>query len=390
MEHNSGANVLGRWTHSFSEESQLTLQAYFDHVQQGDGYGGEIRNTSDIDLQYRFALGTRNDIVCGAGYRSTDIEETPSVNLIWTPESRGLQLGNVFAQDDITLVQDRLHFTLGSKLEYNSLIGFELEPSARLLWTPTEHQAVWAAVSRATETPSLFFLGARLNEAAAPSGPPPSPAILIATLGNPNLAAETLVSYELGYRIEPVKKLSFDAAAFYNVYGNVIGDTPNAPQFETSPAPPHELVSSTWQNLDSGDTYGTELSAHWQAAEHWSLTASYSFVHVQLQPDSALDSTSPQQQFQIRSYVDLPYHLEFNGALYYVDQISPPSGAATASIPSYFNLDLGLVWHASKSVEIGIWGKDLIQSEHAEFASQESQLITEIPRSVMATFTSHF
>jgi iron complex outermembrane recepter protein len=64
-----GANVLGRWTHIFTPDSQLAVQTYFDHVEQGDGFGEEYRNTLDVDAQYRFALGTRNVMVLGGGYR---------------------------------------------------------------------------------------------------------------------------------------------------------------------------------------------------------------------------------------------------------------------------------------------------------------------------------
>jgi len=387
-EHNSGGNVLGRWTHTFSEDSEITLQTYYDHVQQGDGFGEEFRNTFDVDLQHRFALGPRNDIVWGAGYRYAEIDNTPSFDLTWTPESVGLQLGNVFLQDDITLVRNRLHFTLGSKFEYNSLIGLEIEPSVRLLWTPTTQQTVWAAVSRATRTPALFNLDGRLNEAAFPSGPPPAPPVLVSLLGNPNLEAENLTAYELGYRIEPIERLSFDATAFYNVYGNLITEVPNATVFEGG----HLLISSTWQNLDSGETYGVELSAQWQVLDCWRLAASYTFLHMQLGPDTSFppESSSPQEQFQIRSYLDLPHNMEFNGAIYYIDQISTQSGATMVTIPSYVKLDLGLTWRPIKSLEIAIWGKDLLDNQHAEFPSQETTLITEIPRSVMARITWHF
>jgi iron complex outermembrane receptor protein len=389
-EYNSGANVLGRWTHTFSEDSQLTLQMYFDHVQQEDGFGDEILNAFDVDLQHRFALGARNDFVWGAGYRYTDIEETPSFYLTFNPETEDLHLENVFAQDDITLVRDRLHFTLGSKFEHNDLTGSEIEPSARLLWTPAGNQTVWAAVSRATQTPALAVRNGLFNVAAAPSGPSPSPPILVSILGNQNLQAETLVAYELGYRVEPVRRLSFDATAFYNVYGDVITEVPNVTEFEASPAPPHLLVSDTWQNSDSGESYGAELSAQWQVADFWRWMASYSFLHMQLRPNPTADSGSPQQQFQIRSYLDLPHHVEFNGALYYVDQIRVQSGSGMAPIASFIKLDLGITWHPIKSLEIGIWGKNLLDGGHPEFGSLETSLITEIPRSVMGTITWRF
>ena len=386
-EDNSGGNILGRWTHTFSEESQLTLQMYFDDSRQGDGVGEGTLDTFDVDLQHRFALGTRNDIVWGGGYRETEVKNSPSFFLTFNPEAQNLQLANVFAQDDITLVRDHLHLTLGSKLEHNDLTGFEIDPSARLLWTPSGNQTIWAAVSRATQTPALAE-HARFNVAS--EQPPAGPPVLVSILGNPNVQSETLLAYEVGYRIKPAPRLSFDLAAFYNVYGNVTTEAPIPASFEVSPAPPHVLVGSMWEDINSGATYGTEASARWEPVDFWRLMASYTFLHMQLEPLTSPNLTNPQQQFQIRSYLDLPYHLEFNSALYYTDQISPLSGGTPSYIPAYFEWDAGLVWRPSKSLEIGLWGKNLLDKEHAEFGSQESTLLTEIPRSVLGKITWHF
>lgn len=41
-------------------------------------------------------------------------------------------------------------------VEQNDLTAFEIQPTGRLLWTPTQDQTVWAAVSRAVRTPTLF------------------------------------------------------------------------------------------------------------------------------------------------------------------------------------------------------------------------------------------
>ncbi len=62
-EYNQGGNILGHWTRDFSDSAQLTLQTYFDHVEQGNGDGIEYLNTYDVDVQDRFALGSRNDFL---------------------------------------------------------------------------------------------------------------------------------------------------------------------------------------------------------------------------------------------------------------------------------------------------------------------------------------
>ena len=62
---------------------------------------------------------------------------------------------SAFLQDTLTLIPDRVKLTLGSKLEYNSLTQFELEPSARLIYTADERNLFWGAILRAVRTPGL-------------------------------------------------------------------------------------------------------------------------------------------------------------------------------------------------------------------------------------------
>ena len=199
IDHNEGGNVLGRWTHDFSETSQLTLQMYYDHMRQEDAPIIIRNETYDFDLQHRFALGERQDIVWGLGYRYQDEHATTNFCVSLTPAVSHHQVFSAFVQDEITVVQDRLHLTIGSKFEHNDFTGFEVQPSARLAWTPTEKQTVWAAVSRAVRTPAAVDLYIRQNRSAfqPPSGPP----ILISVFGNPDFKSEELLAYELGYRV---------------------------------------------------------------------------------------------------------------------------------------------------------------------------------------------
>jgi iron complex outermembrane receptor protein len=389
-EYNQGGNILGRWTRNFSDSAQMTLQSYFDHVEQNDGYGIEYLNTYDIDLQDRFSLGSWNDFVWGTGYRYQAVDDTPTFELSFTPPTQHIRLFNIFGQDDIKVVPDRLHLILGSKLEDNSLVQWEWEPNGRLLWTPTENQTIWAAVSRPTRTPSHFELDARLN-AAASQPAPSSPPALVSFFGDHHDTAEKLLAYEVGYRVAPTKNLSFDITGFYNVYEHLIIDVANPTAIETRPSPPHLLLSSTYENMGSGDTYGVELSSQWRVVENWRLTASYSWLGTRLTAaTSSFEGQSPSQQFQIRSYLDLPYHLELNGAIYFVDRSHSPDPTGLDEIPAYVRLDLGLIWSPRKWLEFGVWGRNLQQSEHVEFSSQQIPALTEVARSVLAKVTARF
>ena len=369
----------------------MTVQTYYDHSRQDDAPITLTTDTFDFDLQHRFRLGERNDIVWGVGYRYQVENITTNFFVTVTPQHSDQQVFSAFVQDEITVVQDRLHLTLGSKIEHNDFTGFEVQPSGRLSWTPTEHQTVWAAVSRAVRTPSPLDRGIRQNRSVFQ--PPFSPPILVSAFGNPDFKSEELLAYELGYRVEPIKPLSLDAAVFYNVYDHLRNFVQGAPQFEASPAPPHVLIPLTADNSMSGETYGAEFLAEWRATGNWKLIASYTLLQMHLHPNisgASANDDSPQNQFQLRSYLDLPHNVQLNGAVYYVDQIKPLLGAAETRIPSYVRLDLGLTWRPTKTLEIGIWGQNLLDNQHPEFTSYKTTVLTEIPRSVLGKITWHF
>ncbi len=390
IDHNSGANVLGRWAHSFSESSMLTLQAYYDHFKQEQIQATEVADTVDIDAQHQFALGEYNSIMWGLGYRHLADQFSPGFFVSWNPAQHEEQLYSTFVQDEVTLLPDRFKVTVGSKFEHNDYTGFEIQPSARLLWTPTEKQTLWAAVSRAVRTPSRSDLNQRVNLQVFPPSPPNPLPVLVSSFGNPNLGSEVLIAYELGYRIELTRQCSLDLAGFFNDYDNLIAPVVGTPGFEASPAPPHILIPSTYDNIGRAQTYGIELSGRWNVTGNWHVTANYTWFDVRAGANPPLVQSSPEQQVQLTSAVDLPGNLEWNTAVYYVDQIESPNILGQTHIPAYLRLDMGLVWHPTKYLEIGLWGQNLLQDRHAEFASYKTSIITEIPRSVMGTISLRF
>jgi iron complex outermembrane receptor protein len=379
--HDFGGYVLGRWTHQFSELSSLTLQSYYDHFKQEQVGTSETRDTFDIDAQMRFQLPLRNDILMGMGYRLTEDEfpNTAPANfyLSWVPPTKHDQVYSAFVQDDITFVPRRFVVTVGSKFEHNDYTGFEVQPSIRMLWTPSDKQTVWGAVSRAVRTPSRYETGARVNYSVFPTATPPFLG-LNRLSGNANADSETLVSYELGYRIEPAKRWSIDIAGFYNQYDDLLRFVPGT-NFIQGPV---MVFPQTIQNSGSAETWGTELSVQWKVFDNWRLLAGYSFLHVNLNPNDRAFQGNPAHQVQLRSYLDLPHNLQLNTAVYYVDELVAETGLTTTTIPAYVRLDLGLVWHPTKSLEIGVWGQNLLQDRHAEFPSLKSSVQTEIPRGV--------
>ena len=387
-DHEDGWNVLSRWTHDFSEKSQFSVQGYVDNCKEEYLSGAERHTTLDLDAQHRFALGEHNDVMWGLGYRYTHFNLPHNFLEDFNPNIRNDQLVSGFVQDEVTLIPDRLKVTGGTKLEHNDYTGFEVEPSGRIAWTPTDKQTVWAAISRAVRTPAIYNTTAQVNEPIVPAPPSPVP-VYISLFPNPGLHSESLIAYELGYRIEPAKNLSVDLATFYNVYDDLIVYVPGTPFFDNNPTP-HTVVPVNTANAGHGNTYGGELSIQWQPFDRWRLIGSYSLFQTSLRPKSGFTDSAPEHQFQIRSYVNLTRTLEFNSFLSYQDRIVSTELFQPQSIPSYVRLDLGMVWHPKPWLELGLWGQNLLQDSHQEFPGETTLIRTEVPRSVLAKITCTF
>jgi len=362
-ERTDGGNLLGRWTHSFSSSSDLQVQAYFDRTERETIIFGDYLNTYDIDVQHRFALGGRNDIVWGGGYRVYDdrMQNTPTIS--FNPEHQTTELFSAFVQDEITLVEDRLRLTLGAKIEHNDYTGFDFQPNGRLLWTPTERQSFWGAVSRAVRTPAEVEENAIINNVLKP-GPGGVDAQLE---GNPNFESEVVNAFELGYRVQLWTNVSLDLATYYNVYQHLRSEEQGTPTISGF----NEYIPVTFGNELHGDAYGVEVAPTWQVADFWRLRPAYTLLKLHVGDESGgadttsaamMEGESPQQQFSLRSSWDLPYNVTFDVTVRYVDRLT------YFGINSYVAGDARLAWRPSKNWEIALVGQNIGNAHHAEFA----------------------
>jgi iron complex outermembrane recepter protein len=383
--HNFGGHLLGRWTRVFSPASQLAVQAYFDRFHHGDGDITETRTTFDLDVQHRFPVGERHDVVWGFGSRTTEDRLAPTFYLSFDPERARERFHSAFLQDEITLVPQRLKFTLGSKFEYTKHAGLQAQPSGRLLWTPVAGQTIWTSVSRAIRIPSRYDRDARLNSGVFQ--PPSSPPILVALISEKDAKPETLNAFEFGYRIEPHRRLSVDVAAFYNRYAGIFTYVPGAIQMEATPEPAHLLFPLYFKNAVSGETYGSEVSMQWRATDRLKFVASQSWLRMRLQPDETPEAQNPRRQFGLRSYLDLTHTVQLTMAAYYSAGITAPVADDKAQIDSMLRLDVGISWRPRSGLELGVWGQNLLDPQHAEFGSFKTHALTEVPRSILGRVT---
>jgi iron complex outermembrane receptor protein len=357
-------NVLARWRRQFSSTSELQVQAYYDRALRHvpSSYGDDLR-TFDFELQHHFMWGDRNQIVWGLTYR---VEHDSFENDVFAldPADRTLRRPGGFVQDEIALLPDKLHLTVGTKVEDNEYTGAEWQPSARLAWRFNENSLLWGAVSRAVRTPS------RIDRDLANRTRPPF------TEGNDGFESEKLVAYEMGVRVQPLHALSGALSTYYNDYHDLRS-------FEPQPGPFTPLVFS---NLLRGNTYGAELTADYQPGERWRLSAGYTYLHINLtlEPQShdpiggSLESRDWNHQAFLRGTVTLPGNLELDGALRRIGELD------TLSVPPYTELDVRLGWRLTPSLDLSLNGHNLLHDSHGEFGPPGRLLIE---RSVFAFIT---
>ena len=385
----SGGNLLSRWTHTYQNGSQSRLQLYYDHTERSDEVwtGGAIQNTFDLDFDHRFEWGERQEIVWGLGDRVYKDNKELILASSFEPQRRTLNFFTGFVQDEIRLVPDRLSLFAGTKVEHNNYTGWELQPSGRLVWSVAQRQTIWAAVTRAVRTPTR--VDHDLRSIVAPVGLLNFPLSGTEVFGNPNVESEVENAYELGYRIQPIERLAFDLAAFYNQYERLISFRTIG--LNTGVNPP--LIQLLTQNEFEGETYGGEIAAQWQATSWWRLRPSYTLLQVELTPKAgSLDTAptqqeggSPQQQFAFRSQMDLPRHFELDAGVRYVDQLQ------SMNIPSYIALEVRLGWRPTKNLELAVVGQNLAEARHAEFRTLNAPAqVQEVERSVYGKVTWRF
>jgi iron complex outermembrane recepter protein len=356
-----GGNILGRWTHDLDGGSSLIAQAYIDVAQRRQFTLKDRRTSFDFDLQYDLPDLDRHDIIAGFRYRYTDSRLTETQIITFDDSERHDQLFSAFVQDKITLEPERWFLTLGSKFEHNDYTGFEMQPSARLLWTGDD-QAAWASISRAVRVPSWLEHDLTVVTGVIPPGTIPGIVfpVKVELQPSPAFESEELVAYELGYRQQVTPSLSFDIAAFYNDYDSLATLTLLPPSFDFPPL--HIVLPVAMTNLTRGQTYGFELVGAWRAAPNLNFSAAYSLLEIELHgPPSATainseigERQSPQQQFNLRAQWDIDERFALDSTVYYVDEV--PAFA----LDSYVRWDARIGWRVADGVQLELVGQDLL------------------------------
>ncbi|MFP7755626.1 TonB-dependent receptor plug domain-containing protein [Thermodesulfobacteriota bacterium B35] len=387
----SGMNLLGKWDHRISDTAAASLQVYYDHTRRSEVFITQTHDTLDLDFQHQFQPLPDHDLIWGLGYRLVRDDFDNSFMVSFLPDSRSLNLLSAFLQDEIQLLPDTLRLILGSKFEHNDYTGFEVQPTARLVWRVNGQTTFWGAVSRAVRTPSRLEADSSIISQIF-SLPPDFTPTVSRVHGNDDFTSEDLIAWELGYRVQPRDNISLDISMFYNDYDNL--------QTFEQVDPTMPLADSVFGNRMSARTWGLEMSLDWRPLEWWRLQGNYSFLDVSASldddsrdlstSDQVVEGSSPKHQFSLRSMMDLGHGFCLDLWLYHIGELEKSSYSWTGLVPGYTSFNARLAWRPVDRVEISLVGQNLNHGRHLEFIGENLYQETEVERSLYAMVRLNF
>lgn len=359
------------------EDTGWSLQAYYMRDNRVSGNGSQFdRDTAELDWRHRFRWGGRDEheLIWGLAYHLDAYESEDGTNFTVRPRNRELHKVSGFVQDTWTLVDDRLYFMIGSKFEHNDRTGYEVQPSARLWWTPDERQTFWAAASRPVRVPDASDDDLALTIALF-DFPGPGPILALRIVGDDRNQSEQVTTLEAGYRVRLSDEVVLDFAGFYSRYDNLITTMPIG-----------GIGDMVLSNAGHADSYGGEASLVWNPTDRVRFETCYSLVQVDFGPGaSGLSNQAPRHQAKgVLSY-QVTDEFELNTAAYYMD--NPPN---SPGIDSYIRLDAGVTWRPTDDLELSVWAQHLLDPHHPEGTDSSQAGVVEVPRSVYVQATWRF
>ncbi len=387
----SGGNMLSRWHHTLSSTSDFSLQLYYDTTTRTEGFVDQERDNIDIEFQHHFATGDRHDIIWGIRYRYIYNDYTDLWITDIDPSNRHDDLYSAFIQDEISLWDDQVHLTLGSKFEHNDYTGIEVQPSARLMWSVTSKHKLWGAVSKAVRTPSHAEADAVISSfafAPPPDAPPLPPGVPVVfnIVGNDDYDSEELIAYELGYRFIPAKRVSLDMTLFYNQYDKLRGFENQTPYFTGTTLNQDALVV----NKTKGNAYGAEVSMVVKVSDFFKCDLAYSFFDTDITEQIGgffKHQVSARGQFSLTDTLNLDVWFR------YADDTAVNnvlSGYGLYKIDDYVTMDVRLGWDITPEIELTLVGQNLLEESHLETVQEAFGMPTEVKRSFYGKLTYRF
>lgn len=361
----SSGFLSGNWQHFLSDALEQRGSASYSLTEMDMGdYGNARYDVLNISEVFQYASLTGHDITGGIEFQYSSFDENTTDPLFGGNEDAANRY-SVFFNDEIDICNDVLFLTIGTELEYSDNTDFQWQPTLRLRWTPQPKQTWWVAVSRAIRTPSYGELYGETTRGVRPEEVDDSYVTVL--LGNEDLEAVRLYSWELGWRYTVSHALSWDATAYYNEYSHLATleqqSTPVVYQYDGEE---YTIYPLEFADTRDGQTCGAELAVAIHPVAPWSLKLAYTVEYSHFDDtDESGDSpflygSYPHNQCSALSIWNVTPRFIFSQWLRYIDNDTE------GNLPAYFDLNLNMVWDISRYWDISLSGEHLLSPDIQE------------------------
>jgi iron complex outermembrane recepter protein len=406
MPHDAG-HLRAKISGVTDSDLEWSLAGYVEQYKTFLGHVGHRwkRDEYDIDFRANKPLGDSHHLAFGLAVRHMDFEVEDVVTPPWNfpiidtisgtsiPSSMVpasvpiLNYGenptnfdrfSAFFQDSYEF-SDGLMLSAGAKLEESDLAGSGVQPGARLSWALNDYNVLWSAYSRAYRTPSLVERYTQVSYARiwVPTDPadPLNPAkgfwMNQSFPGNSSLEKEETDAFEVGWRSQPWIDFTVELSLYHYNTSNAIFSGP--PIYEA-----HDVKTS-----------GGELIFDYRPFRYWTLKGGTS---RSISKKEGIETDNfPKTLANLSSHIRLRDDLTFAQNFYYAASRTIPSAYNPIFIPAHLRMDLGFVWRPDESLEVGFFGRDLLDPHHSENMYQDLELEpARVERSFLLSITKRF
>ncbi len=407
MPHDAG-HLRAKLSGVTDSDLEWTLAGYAEQYKTFLGHVGRRweRKEYDLDFKANKPIGDRHHLSFGFGARHMDFDiedvvtppwDFPTIDTIpgtFIP-STGIPTSDItildhgdsptkfdrisaFIQDSYEF-SDSLLFSAGAKFEESDLAGTGVQPGARLSWVVNETNVLWSAYSRAYRTPSLVERYSEVSYARIwmPIGNPIDPAkefwLNQSFPGNSDLEKEETDAFEIGWRSQPWVDFTVELSLYHYDTRNAIFSGP--PIYEA-----HDVKTS-----------GGEFTFDYSPFHYWTLKGGASRTISDDKTEGVEIDNFPKTLAHLSSHILLRDDLIFSQNFYYAAERTIASAYNPIFIPAHLRMDLGFIWRPDESLEIGLFGRDLLDPHHPENMYQDLELEpARVERSFLLSITKRF
>ncbi|MFQ5502552.1 MAG: TonB-dependent receptor plug domain-containing protein, partial [Phycisphaerae bacterium] len=368
--------LLAKWRHQVAKDNAFELTGYVNDSFGSPGVPAIDYRYQQLALQFGHTF-KRNDthtVSWGIDGRADLLDATNSDPFMLSKGFVSTGIVGLYLQDEWRFAP-KWTLNLGGRIDYEFYGGFQPSARAALSYELSEDSMIYGAVSRAFQMSPAGLRFLRL---------PMLNGIVTAT-GNRNVAAETLIAYELGYRGRIADRLDLNLNLFWHELDDLTTISPRL-------GPPG-LIRMAFGNHAEASMYGAEFDAKYRATDNLTLLANYTFQELDWRADVPLQDkdtiSPPEHKAMVGARYSPSEDLHLSSHLYWVDFVKAPNPSLpfiSNRIEPYFRLDVVAeqeLWDDRASIAVGV--RNLLDSGHFE-GSTIFMNDAEVPRMVFAEF----